>query len=192
MPYPASARTVAKRTSAAIRRSSSASAISDLARAERYSTGTPARSNRASSPVQASGRNSRRPTITGTSPRARVSDTKVWQFAVLPKADAYCGATPTECVPFFGNAVSSMTRKASAPPTSVRLERKLKLQRSLVPDPVRHEMVQPVVIARRDPLGHRADALAIAQPDQPRYIQRTHPPPRLVTEPFHKRPQPPR
>ena len=35
-----------------------------------------------------------RPTITGTS-RASVSDTKVWQLAVLPKADAYCGATPT-------------------------------------------------------------------------------------------------
>src|SRR5208282_2906481 len=53
-------------------------------------------------------------------------------------------------------------------------------------------MVQPVGIARRDPLGHRADALAIARPGQPCHIQRTHPPPRLVTEPFHKRPQPPR
>ncbi len=30
----------------------------------------------------------------------------------MPKADAYCGATPTECAPFFGNVVSSMTRKA--------------------------------------------------------------------------------
>src|SRR5271167_2869374 len=74
----------------------------------------------------------------------------------------------------------------------VRLERKLALQRSLAPDPVRYEMVQPVVIARRDPLGHWADALAIARPDQPRHIQRTHPPPRLVTEPSHKRSQPPR
>ena len=44
---------------------------------------------------------------------------KVRQFAVLPKADAYCGATPTECAPFFGNVVSSMTRKAPAPPTSL-------------------------------------------------------------------------
>ena len=35
-------------------------------------------------------------------------------------------------------------------------------------------------------------ALAIARPDQPRNIQRTHPPPRLVTELFHKRRQPPR
>src|SRR5271165_5279890 len=47
MPYPASARTVPKRTPAAIRRSSSVSAISDLAHAGRYSTGTPARSSRA-------------------------------------------------------------------------------------------------------------------------------------------------
>jgi hypothetical protein len=70
-------------------------------------------------PVQDSGKNSRRPTITGTSPRASVSDTKVWQLAVLPKAEAYCAATPTECVPFFGNVVSSMTRNASAPPTSL-------------------------------------------------------------------------
>jgi hypothetical protein len=53
----------------------------------------------------------------------------------------------------------------------VRLERKLALQRSLIPDPVRHEMVQPVVIARRDPLGHRADALAIARADRPRHIE---------------------
>ena len=57
--------------------------------------------------------------MTGTSPRARVSDTNVWQLAVLPKAEAYCGATPTECIPFFGNVVSSTTRTASAPPTSL-------------------------------------------------------------------------
>jgi hypothetical protein len=99
-------------------------------------------------------------------------------------------ATPTECVPFFGNAVSSMTRKASAPQL-VRLDRKLTPQRSLVPDAIRHEMVQSVVIARRDTLGHRADALAIARPDQPRHIERTHPPPRLVADPLHERRQPP-
>ena len=74
----------------------------------------------------------------------------------------------------------------------VGLDGKLTLQRSLVPDPVRHEMVQPVVIARRHPLGHRADALAIPRPDQPRNIERTHPPPRLVAQPFHERRQPPR
>src|SRR5436189_5900893 len=57
--------------------------------------------------------------MTGTSPRASVSDTKVWQLAVLPSAEAYCGATPTECVPFLGIAVSSITSTASLPPTSL-------------------------------------------------------------------------
>ena len=33
-------------------------------------------------------------------------------------AEAYCAATPTECVPFFGTAVSSITNTASLPPTS--------------------------------------------------------------------------
>ena len=59
-------------------------------------------SNRLRSLIQLSGRKSRNATMTGTSPRASVSDTKVWQFAVLPSAEAYCAATPTECVPFFG------------------------------------------------------------------------------------------
>jgi hypothetical protein len=36
---------------------------------------------------------------------ASVSDTRVWQFAVLPSAEAYCAATPTECAPFLGIAV---------------------------------------------------------------------------------------
>ena len=49
---------------------------------------------------------------------ASVSETSVWQFAVLPSTEAYCGVTPTEWLPFFGNAVSSMTNTASSPPTS--------------------------------------------------------------------------
>src|SRR6266581_1803215 len=56
--------------------------------------------------------------ITGISPRASVSDTNVWQLAVLPSAEAYCAPTPTECLPFFGIAVSSITNTASLPPTS--------------------------------------------------------------------------
>ena len=47
-------------------------------------------------------------TVTGTSPRASVSDT-----SVLPNAEAYCAATPTECLPFFGIAVSSITIRES-------------------------------------------------------------------------------
>lgn len=70
------------------------------------------------SAVQLSGRNRRRASGTGTSPEAKVSDTSVWQLAFLPNMEAYCGATPTEAVPFFGKAVSSTIRTASGPPTS--------------------------------------------------------------------------
>src|SRR3546814_1886650 len=77
---------------------------------------------RASSLVQLSGRNSRKPSMIGTSRDVSVTDTSVWQFAFLPSADAYCGATPTDAVPFFGNAVSSMISHALSPPTSARSE----------------------------------------------------------------------
>jgi hypothetical protein len=59
---------------------------------------------------------------------------------------------------------------------------KLPLQWSLVPDPGRHEMMELVVIARRNRFGHRADTLAIARTDQPGHIKRAHPPPRLVSK----------
>src|SRR5258705_1453394 len=100
-------------------RSISASAISGFVRAVRCSAGTPARFKRARSLVQLSGRKRRSATVTGTSPRASVSDTSVWQLAVLPNAEAYCAATPTECLPFFGIDVSSITNTASLPPTSL-------------------------------------------------------------------------
>jgi hypothetical protein len=88
-PYPASASTHPKRTLAAITRSISAKAISGLDRAARYSTGTRVRFKREVSLVQLSGRKRRNATITGTSARASVKDTSVWQFAVLPRAEAY-------------------------------------------------------------------------------------------------------
>jgi hypothetical protein len=88
-PYPASASTHPKRTLATIARSISAKAISGLDRAVRCSTGTRARFRRDRLLVQLSGRKRRNATITGTSPRASVKDTSVWQFAVLPRADAY-------------------------------------------------------------------------------------------------------
>lgn len=50
------------------------------------------------------------------------------------------------------------------------------LQRRLIPDPGRDEVVQPVV---GDPLGpgrHRLDALAITEADQPGHIERAHRP----------------
>jgi hypothetical protein len=38
------------------------------------------------------------------------------RHGVLPSVEAYCGATPTECVPFLGKDVSSMINQASSPP----------------------------------------------------------------------------
>ena len=72
----------------------------------------------------------------------------------------------------------------------VSLDEKLCLQRSRVPDASSDEMVQPVIVTRRKPLGHGRNALAIARPDQPRHVKRTHPPPCLVTQPFQKRLEP--
>src|SRR5215204_4950930 len=66
-------------------RSISFRAISGFVRAVRYSVGTPARSSQARLLVQLSGRNNRNASMTGTSPRASVSDTSVWQLAVLPR-----------------------------------------------------------------------------------------------------------
>src|SRR5688572_15462886 len=51
-------------------------------------------------------------------------------------------------------------------------------------------MVQPVILARRQSLGHGRNALAITRPDQPRNIEGTHPPPCLMTQPFQKRLEP--
>src|SRR5262249_59833258 len=41
------------------------------------------------------------------------------KFAVLRSAEAYWEATPTECMPFLGIAVSSITGTASLPPTNL-------------------------------------------------------------------------
>src|SRR5262249_15980072 len=141
-------------------------AISGFVRDVRYSAGTPARSNRARLLIQLSGRNSRNASMTGTSPRASVSDTRVWQFAVLPSAEAYCGATPTECLPFLGIAVSSITSTA---------------------DPGGNEVVQLIAFAEPKPLRHRLNALTIARTNQPRHVERTHLSPCLVTQPIQKR-----
>jgi len=167
-------------------RSISARAISGFVRAVRYSAGTPARSKRARWPVQLSGRNSGNASTIGTSPRASVSDTRVWQLAVLPSAEAYCAATPTECAPFLGIAVSSITSTASRP-LPICLNKQFYLHRPCIPDPGRNEVVQLIVVAKRNPLRHRLNAFAIARTDQPRHVERTHLSPRLVTQPIQKR-----
>ena len=126
--------------------------------------------------------------MTGTSPRASVSDTSVWQLAVLPSAEAYCAATPTECVPFLASAVSSITSTASLPPIEpIRLNQQFCLHRRRIPDPSGNEVVQLIIFAKRKPLRHRLNALTIARADQPRHVDRAHLPPRFMTQPSQKR-----
>src|SRR5262249_20577625 len=146
-------------------------------RAVRYSAGTPACSNRARLLVQLSGRNNRNASMTGTSSRASVSDTRVWQLEVLPSAEAYCAATPTECVPFLGIAVSSITSTPSPPPTSLSVWTSSSVSTG----------VASQIPAAMKPLRHRLNALPIARTDQPRHVERTHLSPRLVTQPIQKR-----
>ena len=107
-----------KRTPTARTLSISANANSGLVRYARSSSRTRARSRPVASLVQLSVRNRRKPTITGPSRDARVIDTKIWQFAFLPSAEIYCGATPTEWSPFLGKVVSSMISQALSLPTS--------------------------------------------------------------------------
>ena len=47
--------------------------------------------------------------------------TRVWQLAFLPSAEAYCEATPTECLPFFGTAPADhpMAKRRSISPQEI-------------------------------------------------------------------------
>src|SRR6202051_4875358 len=80
-PYPASASTQPKPAPEAMTRSISSIAISGFVSAVCRSFGTWARAMRSGSSVQVSGRNSRRPTITGTSRDASVTETRVGGLA---------------------------------------------------------------------------------------------------------------
>src|SRR5882762_10483229 len=80
--------------------------------------------------------------------------------------------------------------RIGSPDQSVRLDSEFLFQRRFVPDAARNEMMQLVVIARRQSRRHRLDALAVAWTNQPRYIERTHAPSRLVSEPRQERRKP--
>src|SRR4030095_6460228 len=69
----------------------------------------------------------------------------------------------------------------------IRLDEKLCLQRSRIPDASSDEVMQPVITARRKTLSHWLNALAVTWPDQPRHIKRTHPLPRFVAQAFQER-----
>src|SRR6202034_1173938 len=67
---------------------------------------------------------------------------------------------------------------------------KFLFQKRFVPDAARNEMMQLVVVAGRPSRRHRLDALAVARPNQPSYVERTHPSARLVPKPRQERRKP--
>src|SRR6266700_801832 len=165
-------------------RSISTRANSGFVRAVRYSAGTPARSNRARLLVQLSGRNSRNASMTGISSRASVSDTRVWQFAVLP-SDAH------RMRAFLGyRGIVDHQHGIAAADELIRLNQQLCLHRPGIPDPGRDEVVQLIVVTSCNPLRHWLNALAIARADQSRHVERAHLSPCFVTQPIQKRLEP--
>jgi hypothetical protein len=68
----------------------------------------------------------------------------------------------------------------------IRLTKQFRLHRRRIPDPGGNEVVQLVIFAKRKPLCHRLNALAIARADQPPYVERTHLAPRFMTQPIQK------
>ena len=55
----------------------------------------------------------------------------------------------------------------------IRLNQQFCLYGRRIPDPGCNEMVQLIIVAKRKPLRHRLNALAIARADQPRDVERT-------------------
>src|SRR6476469_9820147 len=157
-------------------RSISAKAISGLVRAARCSTGTPARFKRTGLLVQLSGTKRRNATMTGTSPRASVSDTNVWQLAVLPR-DLWSDTNRTIALLRHRRIIDDQHRIFAAD-QAIGLNEQFRLQWRRIPEAISDEMVQLVILARCQPRRHRLDALAIARSNQSRDIKRTHPPPR--------------
>src|SRR6478736_691879 len=175
-PYPASASTQPKRTPAAITRSISASAISGLVRAARYSTGTPARFKRTGLLVQLSGTKRRNATITGTSPRAQCL-----AIGRLAERRGILRSNTNRTIALLRHRrVVDDQHRILAADQAIGLNQQFRLQWRCVPNAISNEMVQLVILARCQSRRHRLDALAITRSNQSRDIKRTHPSPCLV------------
>ena len=111
--------------------------------------------------AHSSGRNSRHCSGQEAVSLAAWTLTATWQFARLPSAPQYCGATPTDIRPSLGNDTSSITQAAGLTSGSSRsLIRRCTGTGShgrLV-----HELLQVLLVAVRQPRGHRLDRLAAA------------------------------
>src|SRR2546430_6185318 len=171
-------------------RSISARAISGFVRATRYSIGTPVRLKRTGSLVQFSGRKSRKATITGTSPRASVSETST-AIRVLPQRRSILRSDTDRMLAFLGHrGVVDYQYRIAAADKPIRLNEQFSLQRRRIPDTTSNKMVQLIIVVRRKTFRHWLNALAIVAPDQPCDVKRTHPLPPLVPQAFQKRVEP--
>ncbi len=70
----------------------------------------------------------------------------------------------------------------TTPDELIRLDKQFRFHRRHIPDPGRNEVMQLIVFAKRKPLCHRLNALAIARANQSRHVQRTHPLPSFVPQ----------
>ena len=175
------------------RRSISASAISGLVRATRCSTGTPARFIRAGSLVQLSGTKRRNAIITGTSRRASVSDTNVWQLARLAERRGVLRSDTNRTIALLRQrGVVDDQHRILAADESVGLNEQFYSNRAASQDAISDEMVQLVIVARRQPRPPSVARSCDRRTDQPRNIKRTHPPSRLVTQTIQEWLKPPR
>jgi uncharacterized C2H2 Zn-finger protein len=72
----------------------------------------------------------------------------------------------------------------------VRLNQQFRLHRPGIPDAGGDEVVQLIIVTKRNPLCHRLNALAVARTDQSRHVERAHLSPCFVTQPIQKWLQP--
>src|SRR5262249_9712186 len=68
----------------------------------------------------------------------------------------------------------------------VGLNTQFPFHRRRIPHPGGNEVVQLIVVATRNPLRHRLNALAIARTDQSSHVEWTHLSARLVPQPIQK------
>jgi hypothetical protein len=112
-------------------------------------------------------RNNRNASMTGTSPRASVSDTRVWQLAVL-RAEAYWRSDPHRMRTLLGKRrVVDHQHGIAAADQPIRLNQQFSLHRRRIPHPGGNEVVQLIISAKRKPLRHRLNALRSPGPISP-------------------------
>jgi hypothetical protein len=92
-----------------------------------------------------------RPTITGTSRRASVKDTRVWQLAFLPSAPAYCGANPHRAASLLGQrrVIDNRPGIIVTPDLSVGFGPQGDSQRCRIPDAAGDKVMKLIIADRQ-------------------------------------------